>query len=308
MADAIISDLSAATLLAAADLFEIEQGVNPSNSSKKATLTQIQTFTQQTPFQSVSAVAGVLTLDLAGGLNQYFTTILTANITSIVFTNPPIAGTGREITVLFKQDGTGGRTVAFPASFSATGSTQTTVATAASAETLLNAVSTDNGAVWKYILVGTVVGIGGTSWAITKKAANEARTASVTLTNDSTLLVNLTSGTIYHVHAKIFYSIANATMDFKYQWTYSSTTTTLAIHSRNMPAGTAAGTDTETVRIDLAQTTVIVLSTALGTGFVEADIVITPSGNGTLSFQWAQNTSDAGACTVLGGSYLEVLQ
>lgn len=44
MADAIISDLSAAVSLAGADLFEIEQGVNPTNSSKKATLTQIRDF------------------------------------------------------------------------------------------------------------------------------------------------------------------------------------------------------------------------------------------------------------------------
>lgn len=44
MADAIISDLSAAVSLAGSDLFEIEQGVAPTNSSRKTTLTQIITF------------------------------------------------------------------------------------------------------------------------------------------------------------------------------------------------------------------------------------------------------------------------
>lgn len=70
MADAIISDLTAAVSLAGADLFEIEQGVTPSNSSKKATLTQILNFVLAAIPQdtvTVTTKTGSATLALSDG-------------------------------------------------------------------------------------------------------------------------------------------------------------------------------------------------------------------------------------------------
>lgn len=48
MADAIISALTAASSLNGSDLIELEQGVDPANSSKKATLDQVKAFVAET--------------------------------------------------------------------------------------------------------------------------------------------------------------------------------------------------------------------------------------------------------------------
>lgn len=77
--------------------------------------------------QQVQPVAGVLTLSLAPGVSS-FKTILSANITSVVFTNPT---PGTTVTVIFTENATGGFTVTFggnitnPCSVTTTASTPT---------------------------------------------------------------------------------------------------------------------------------------------------------------------------------------
>ena len=57
-----------------------------------------------------SLTSGVLTLDLAGA--SFFPVLLNQNVTSIVLNNVPATGVLFRISLEFKQDGTGGRTVA----------------------------------------------------------------------------------------------------------------------------------------------------------------------------------------------------
>src|SRR5690606_14414326 len=64
--------------------------------------------------QSLTSSAGVLTIDYTKGQDVYVT--LTENITSIVVNNWPANSTGL-LTITFIQDATGGRTVAWPASW-----------------------------------------------------------------------------------------------------------------------------------------------------------------------------------------------
>jgi len=64
---------------------------------------------------ALSIAAGVVNIDLA--TDNFRTLSLTANITSITFSNLPAAGRAICITMLFQQDATGGRTIAgWPAS------------------------------------------------------------------------------------------------------------------------------------------------------------------------------------------------
>lgn len=99
---------------------------------------------------ALTIASGVVNIDLA--LGDYFTLVLTANVTSITFSNLPAAGQAKAIAVRIKQDATGGRTLALPASFKATGGSDTAVASAADAYTLLTAMTFDQGARWAYAM------------------------------------------------------------------------------------------------------------------------------------------------------------
>lgn len=99
---------------------------------------------------ALSIASGVVNIDCS--LGKHFTLALTANVTSITFSNLPASGKAGEIAVRMKQDGTGGRTVAIPSSFKATGGSDTAVQSAANAYTLLTAITFDQGTRWEYAM------------------------------------------------------------------------------------------------------------------------------------------------------------
>jgi hypothetical protein len=94
--------------------------------------------------------AGVVNIDWA--LGNYFTLLLNANVTGITFSNLPAAGVGASLTIGIRQDGTGGRTLALPASFRPITGTDTAVESAANARTRLVITSDDQGARWEYTM------------------------------------------------------------------------------------------------------------------------------------------------------------
>lgn len=96
--------------------------------------------------------AGVVNIDCA--LGDFFTLSLTANVTSITFTNLPASGRGASLAIRLQQDGTGSRTVALPASFKATTGSDTAVQSAANARTLLTLTTFDQGTRWEYTMRG----------------------------------------------------------------------------------------------------------------------------------------------------------
>ena len=105
---------------------------------------------QRKAVTALSISSGVVNIDCA--LGDYFTLALTANVTSITFTNLPASGFGASLAVRIQQDGTGSRTVALPASFKATGGSDTAVASAANAYTLLTITTFDQGTRWEYAM------------------------------------------------------------------------------------------------------------------------------------------------------------
>jgi hypothetical protein len=101
---------------------------------------------------ALSISSGVVNIDLAGGVNRNFTLSLTANVTSITFSNLPPSGYVGEIEVEIKQDATGGRTLALPGAFKALGGSDTAIASAANAVTVLSAKTWDQGTTWRYAM------------------------------------------------------------------------------------------------------------------------------------------------------------
>lgn len=151
---------------------------------------------------------------------------------------------------------------------------------------------------------------GAVAWTTVKKTADETRSSTTTLTNDSQLSFSAVAGTRYQVRALVNYNQANATMDFKYTVAFSAAFSgEVARRISHVPAS-APGTSNENQMIGTGVINHVglpLLSAVAGMGYVELDLTFVATTSGTLSLQWAQNTSDAGSLTVLAGSYMEYM-
>jgi hypothetical protein len=97
--------------------------------------------------------AGVLTLNMANG--NVFSVNHNANITSCVITNPPASGKAGSLTLILKQDATGGRTFAFHASWtSADNGTAPALSTTANKRNKLVLQTIDGGTTYDNSLAG----------------------------------------------------------------------------------------------------------------------------------------------------------
>lgn len=101
---------------------------------------------------SLAIVSGVVNIDCS--LGDYFTLALTANVTSITFSNLPASGKAMTLAIRFKQDGTGSRTVALPSSLKAVVGSDTAVQAAANAYTNAILTTYDQGTRWEYSMKG----------------------------------------------------------------------------------------------------------------------------------------------------------
>ena len=151
MADLRISDLPAAAALADADLAELEQpGETSGTRSRKITLALLGSYMRKRSVTALSIASGTVTVDCS--LGDTFTLSLTANVTTLTLSNLHGAGLVTELEIELKQDATGGRTFALPAAFKALGGSDTAIASAANAVTVLSAKTFDNGTTWRYAM------------------------------------------------------------------------------------------------------------------------------------------------------------
>jgi len=104
---------------------------------------------------AVSSSSNTTTLDLR--LGDSFTTTLTEN-TTLAFSNPP-SGTGLACFIVkVKQDGTGGRTLAFPGTVDWAGGSAPDVSTGANKVDIFVFVTVDNGTIYYGITAGQDLG------------------------------------------------------------------------------------------------------------------------------------------------------
>lgn len=96
--------------------------------------------------------SGTVTLDFAGKSKYIGSITLAANVTTLAFSNLPGAGKYAEYEFHIKQDGSGSHTFAIPASHKALGGSDTSIASAANAVTVLTASTVDNGTTWRYAM------------------------------------------------------------------------------------------------------------------------------------------------------------
>ena len=93
-----------------------------------------------------SSSSGTLVLDMA--LGNSFSVTLTENVTTVTLSNPPATGTFGELVVLFTQDGTGSRTVTWPASVNWPGGTAPVITAAAASVDQVVLNTRDAGTTW----------------------------------------------------------------------------------------------------------------------------------------------------------------
>jgi len=150
MADKKLSALDAVTTLAEADpILTVAAGL-----SKKITaanlrkvmgnLIELKDFEETTA--SPSSSVGVLTLDLENG--NTFDVTLTENVTSLVLNNPPVSPKAGSVTLILRQDATGGRTFAWLAAIKWDGGTAPTISSAANAIDIYTLITKDGGTTW----------------------------------------------------------------------------------------------------------------------------------------------------------------
>ena len=96
-------------------------------------------------------ISGTVTLNFNGGRVRNFTVSMTANATLAV-SDLAAAGRVTEFECLISQDATGGRALTFPASFKPLGGSDTAIAGAAGARTVLSAKTFDAGTTWVYAM------------------------------------------------------------------------------------------------------------------------------------------------------------
>lgn len=136
------------------------------------------------------------------------------------------------------------------------------------------------------------------------KTANQAKTSDSTLADDNTLFFPMLASTNYAFEFKVFFDTA-ATPDFKFAIDAPASPTLLRLLRKHIDPG-ALTTLVTTSEVAEVGSTAVAGGTGTTGGFVEAEGIVHNGANaGNLAFQWAQNTSNASATTVLAGSYIK---
>jgi hypothetical protein len=139
-----VSELTAVSSLTGTEIIPVVQ----SGTSKKATIDNVialATGSNRNNVTALSIASGVVDIDYSDG--DYHTLALTANVTSLTFSNLPGSGKGASLIVLLTQDSTA-RTFAFPASFKWEGGSVPSISTGSGVKDLLAISTLDNGTTW----------------------------------------------------------------------------------------------------------------------------------------------------------------
>lgn len=138
------------------------------------------------------------------------------------------------------------------------------------------------------------------AWKTILKTTDEGRTNNQTLADDAVLKFPVTSGVVYAFRL-FLYVDTNATADFKFSFAGPSMSVFVA-HNESVQNGASA----LTVAAPMNATGVTAVWNGAGAlGVLTVQGTCTPSATGTLSLQWAQNSSNGGATTVKAGSRIE---
>lgn len=102
------------------------------------------------PVTALAISTGVVAINCA--LGDYFTLSVTANVTSITFSNLPGAGKAQTLMVKLVQDATGSRTISWPSSFKWANGVTGVVSTPANSVDVLALTTFNQGTTWNVTL------------------------------------------------------------------------------------------------------------------------------------------------------------
>jgi hypothetical protein len=105
---------------------------------------ELRDYSETSPAAAISA--GTLTLDLATG--SVFEVVLIENVSSLILANPPAAGRAGAMTLILRQDATGGRTLAWPTTIKWPGGVPPALTSAAGAIDVAALVTRNGGSTW----------------------------------------------------------------------------------------------------------------------------------------------------------------
>lgn len=157
-------------------------------------------------------------------------------------------------------------------------------------------VLTAQGAGQKPVYAEVAVG-----WTTVFKAADQIKNSDTTLADDAELQFPVAANTTYAFRLNVFYGSASVP-DFKFQ-IVGPASPTLAQFAYTAMRGDGALVTAQAQAFAAAQ---VLAHGALFAGWLAIEGIIQNGANaGTVALQWAQNTSNAGATAIRGGSYLE---
>jgi hypothetical protein len=133
------------------------------------------------------------------------------------------------------------------------------------------------------------------------KSSNQSVTSSATLVNDGALAIELQANAVYSFLLILGYNGASGAGNLKFGWSLPSLSTMGYSLYGNSTSGSATDGPWETASSVPALGT---SGTGTSLGAVAQGTVSTGSTAGPMQLQWAQNTSNATATTVLAGSVL----
>lgn len=139
-------------------------------------------------------------------------------------------------------------------------------------------------------------------WNLAQQTANTIITAQ-TAFQVSQLQFAMAASTNYRIRGRVFYD-TTANADFKYRFSGPASPAAVRIKTSTIIPAATALTD---IRVETAFGTSRSMVGASGAGgYIEFDGILQNGVNaGTFSFDWAQNTSDAGNTILGAGSWLE---
>jgi hypothetical protein len=123
---------------------QLQDGIPINMQDQVLTRPELKDFSEASATPAISA--GALTLNLETG--NVFEVTLTGNVTSLTLANPPAAGRAGSATLILRQDATGGRTLAWPASVRWAGGMPPIVSPAANAVDIYAFLTRNGGATW----------------------------------------------------------------------------------------------------------------------------------------------------------------
>lgn len=138
-----------------------------------------------------------------------------------------------------------------------------------------------------------------------RKGSDESVTSSIAPQNDDALIIPLVAGRSYRVELSIA-ATGNTAGDIKLAWANTGTITLLGqrfCRGPELATGGPTATLMRSSRATALATTVSYGTTGTG-GYIDESFEVSCTVSGNLQLQWAQDTSNAGATTVIAGSWL----